>query len=134
MSPAHNEDDLRHMGYRMGRLSALVLTFLIQACSGPALKPWHSVDLREEFTEKQSQVETFDDYLALEKQLFAQLKERVLTRVPTKDRNRINRKPLDMKWPVNLYSLSHVALPFPSLVNDRLPLKPADVHQRHPNI
>jgi len=30
----------------------------------------------------------------------------------------ITRKPLDMKWPVNLYSLSHVALPFP--MNDPL--------------
>jgi alpha-beta hydrolase superfamily lysophospholipase len=26
---------------------------------------------------------------------------------------KITRKPLDMKWPVNIYSLSHVALPFP---------------------
>ena len=30
----------------------------------------------------------------------------------------ITRKPLDMKWPFNLYSLSHVALPFP--LNDPL--------------
>jgi hypothetical protein len=30
----------------------------------------------------------------------------------------ITRKPLDMKWPFNLYSLSHIALPFP--MNDPL--------------
>jgi alpha-beta hydrolase superfamily lysophospholipase len=71
------------MGYRMGRLGALVLTFLIQACSGPALKPWHSVDLREEFTEKQSQVETFDDYLALEERLFSELDTEIYDQTAT---------------------------------------------------
>jgi hypothetical protein len=32
--------------------------------------------------------------------------------------SKITRKPLDMKWPVNIYSLSHLALPFP--MNDPL--------------
>ena len=82
MSPVH-DDDFRRTAHRIGRLGALVLTFLIQACSGPALKPWHTVDLHEEFTAKQSQVETLDDYLELEERLFGELDTKIYDKTAT---------------------------------------------------
>jgi len=56
----------------------------------PDLRVWHTADLDEEFTAK-SHVESFEDYLALEKRLFAQLQEEVYDQVePTRARE-INR-------------------------------------------
>jgi len=67
---------------RVGSLGGLLL--LAQGCSGPALQPWHTEKLTEEFTaEKADEVATFDDYLALENRLFAQLDEEVYARVET---------------------------------------------------
>jgi len=60
------------------------LLLLSQGCSGPPLRPWHTEKLTEEFTaEKADEVATFDDYLALEDRLFAQLDEEVYARVET---------------------------------------------------
>ena len=74
----------------VGGLVVLIFLFVLYLESRPKLNVWHQAEFDAEFT-AYSPVKSFDDYLALEKQLFAQLKERVLTRVPTKDRNRINR-------------------------------------------
>jgi hypothetical protein len=103
----------------------LVIIFVLFLESRPELKVWHSVELDAEFTAN-SPLQSFEDYLVLEKQLFA---ISLVTNASEKSRDivalqkipgasTITRKPLDMKWPFNLYSLSHVALPFP--VNDPL--------------
>ncbi len=47
-------------------------------CSGPQLKAWHTEHLTEEFRAGMAdEVFTFEDYLALEERLFAQLEEEV---------------------------------------------------------
>jgi alpha-beta hydrolase superfamily lysophospholipase len=74
----------------VGGLVVLIFLFVLYLESRPKLNVWHQAELDAEFT-TDSPVNSFNGYLALEKQLFAQLKERVLTRVPTKDRNRSNR-------------------------------------------
>jgi len=74
----------------VGGLFLLIIIFVLFLESQPKLKVWHQVELDAEFT-ADSPVQSFEGYLALEKQLFAQLDERVLTRVPTEDWNLINR-------------------------------------------
>jgi alpha-beta hydrolase superfamily lysophospholipase len=57
---------------------AAITIVVLQGCSSPQLKPWHTEKLTEEFTEdKADEVKTFDDYLALEDRLFKQLDEKV---------------------------------------------------------
>jgi len=73
-----------------GGLAVLVTIFVLFLESRPDLKVWHQVELDTEFT-TDSPVDTFKDYLVLEKQLFAQLDRRVFARVPKEDRNLTNR-------------------------------------------
>ncbi len=73
-----------------GGLVVLVIIFVLFLESRPELKVWHQIELDAEFT-ADSPVQSFEDYLSLEKQLFVQLDERVFTRIPTEDRNLINR-------------------------------------------
>jgi alpha-beta hydrolase superfamily lysophospholipase len=73
-----------------GGLIVLVIIFVLFLESRHELKVWHQVELDAEFTAV-SPVRSFEDYLSLERKLFAQLDERVFTRVPAKDRNLINR-------------------------------------------
>jgi alpha-beta hydrolase superfamily lysophospholipase len=73
-----------------GGLVVLVIIFVLFLESRPELKVWHQIELDAEFT-ADSPVQSFEDYLALEKQLFAQLEEGVFTRIPGEDRNLINR-------------------------------------------
>jgi alpha-beta hydrolase superfamily lysophospholipase len=56
----------------------------------PDLKVWHKVDLDAEFTTK-SKVKNFQEYLALEEKLFAQLDKLVYERISPEDRLIINR-------------------------------------------
>ena len=61
-------------------ITVAVLAAGIAACSSPGLKPWHTVELNEEFTVDMvtaEQVQTFADYLALEERLFRQLEEEI---------------------------------------------------------
>ena len=61
-------------------VTVAVLAAGISACSSPGLKPWHTVELDEEFTLEMvndGQVQTFTDYLALEERLFGQLEEEI---------------------------------------------------------
>ena len=61
-------------------ITVAVLTAGISACSSPVLKPWHTVELDEEFTLEMvtdGRVQTFADYLALEERLFGQLEEKI---------------------------------------------------------
>jgi len=74
----------------VGGLVVLVVIFVLFLEGRPDLNVWHQVDLDAEFT-ADGPVRSFEDYIALEKQLFAQLDERVVTRVPDEDRDRINR-------------------------------------------
>jgi predicted alpha/beta-fold hydrolase len=56
----------------------------IQGCSGPALKPWHTEQLRAEFTtRKADEIQSFDDYRQLEDELFAQLEAEVYAHTGT---------------------------------------------------
>jgi alpha-beta hydrolase superfamily lysophospholipase len=65
----------------MLRPAALALLILAQGC-GPALQPWHTEALTEEFTAAQAdEVRTFDDYRQLEDRLFAELDATVYARV-----------------------------------------------------
>jgi alpha-beta hydrolase superfamily lysophospholipase len=79
------------MKYRTGRLNRilsvtgvmLVLSLLVMYVTAfstaPALQPWHTEILTEEFTEDMAghQVNNFDDYMAQEERLFKQLDEQI---------------------------------------------------------
>ncbi|MGD8206979.1 MAG: alpha/beta hydrolase [Thiohalocapsa sp.] len=64
-------------------LAIVMLTALLQACTGPALGPWHTERLHEEFTTRTDEITDLDDYLALEERLFAELDDEVYGRVDT---------------------------------------------------
>lgn len=68
---------------RVAALCALAATLLLQGCAGTGLEKWHDVHLSEEFTLRdRAEVRDFDDYLELEKRLFAQLDEAVYAHTP----------------------------------------------------
>lgn len=73
-----------------GGLVVLVLIFVMFLESRPELKVWHQVELDAEFR-ADNPIQSFEDYLAMEKQLFGQLEERILNHIPTEDQNLINR-------------------------------------------
>lgn len=55
-------------------LFTLLVVLYIQGCSSTSLKPWHTEELDEEFTEdKAEQIKNFEDYLQLEDRLYKQL-------------------------------------------------------------
>jgi alpha-beta hydrolase superfamily lysophospholipase len=72
-----------------GFITLLVLA-VVYLDRQPDLKIWHTVNLDAEFTQS-SPIENFTDYLALEKRLFAQLKERVYDQISPEDQVPINR-------------------------------------------
>lgn len=99
----------RMAGYLAAGLVGCVLVAviaLVMVLNGrPDLSVWHLVDLDEEFTED-SDVTSFEQYLALEDRLFAQLDEQVYARVPKGPGNAINRYSRASLsdpeiWPVN---------------------------------
>jgi alpha-beta hydrolase superfamily lysophospholipase len=54
------------------------LALLLQGCSGPPLRPWHTEPLNLEFTaRKAGEVRSFEDYLRLEDRLLSQLEDKV---------------------------------------------------------
>ena len=65
--------------------AALLLMSVIQGCSSPPLKHWHTERLTEEFTADMldDQVSSFDEYLALEQRLFNQLDEKIYAKTGT---------------------------------------------------
>ena len=74
----------RYLAWVVFALVAGAVTFYIQGCGGPPLKPWHTEELTEEFTaDMADEIRTFDDYRQLEDQLFAQLAEKVYARTET---------------------------------------------------
>ncbi|MCP3904264.1 MAG: alpha/beta hydrolase [Planctomycetes bacterium] len=68
-------------------LVAVVVVFLDQR---PDLEVWHTVVLDQEFTED-TPITSFDEYLALEDRLFAQLQEQVYAVTPAAAEHAINR-------------------------------------------
>jgi len=73
-----------------GGLVVLIVIFVMFLESRPELKVWHQVELNAEFS-ADSPVQSFEDYLAMEKQLFDQLEKRIVNRISTEDQNFINR-------------------------------------------
>ena len=82
------------MGYLaaglVGCLLVVVIALVMVLNGRPDLSVWHLADLDEEFTED-SEVASFEQYLALEDRLFAQLDELVYAEVPDGPSNAINR-------------------------------------------
>jgi len=73
-----------------GALLCVIILFVVILERRPDLETWHTVHLGEEFTAS-APVASFDEYLALEDRLFAQLDDRVYAVVPAEDQNQINR-------------------------------------------
>ena len=63
----------------VGVVLTLLVVFVLYLNNRPDLSVWHLAELDEEFTTT-SPVKSFEDYLALEDRLFAQLDERLLAR------------------------------------------------------
>jgi len=81
----------RAIGYGLlGAFLAALVGAVVYLNQQPDLSVWHVAELDLEFR-KDSPVADFDAYLAVEEALFAQLEERVHTRLDPKDRTRINR-------------------------------------------
>ena len=74
----------------IGGLVVLLIVFIMFLENRPELKVWHQVDLDAEFR-ADSPVKGFEDYLAMENQLFDQLEKRILNHISTEDQNLINR-------------------------------------------
>jgi alpha-beta hydrolase superfamily lysophospholipase len=97
---------LRLIGYGLLGSVVLALALYIRFVeNSPDLSVWHLADLDEDYTAK-SQVSDFEQYLALEDRLFAQLDERVYAKVPQGSKtviNRYNRGSLSdpTNWPIN---------------------------------
>lgn len=72
-------------------IGAIVL-YIYLMNNRPDLNLWHTVDLDEEFTvERQTDIDTFDAYLALENTLFDQLEREVYDQASTSQRSALNR-------------------------------------------
>lgn len=68
---------LRALAYGLVGGFIVCIVVVVMLLEGrPDLSVWHTVDLDEEFT-KRSDVDTFDDYIALEDRLFAEVQAEV---------------------------------------------------------
>jgi len=69
----------------MKRIASIVLfaatACALPNCGGQQLSPWHTERLNEEFVA--DDVQSFADYLAAEERVFAELKEKVYSQIPT---------------------------------------------------
>jgi len=74
----------------LGAFLMAVVGLVLFMNNQPDLRTWHTVELTEEFTED-SAVDTFEEYLALEERLFAQLETELLDPLPSRDRRETNR-------------------------------------------
>ena len=89
----------------IGSILAAVIILVVYLNGRPDLSVWHLVDLDEEFT-AESDVENFEQYLALEERLFRQLDDLVYSKVTTGPENAVNRYSRGSssdpgRWPVN---------------------------------
>lgn len=74
----------------LGSILVGLTIFILYMRSLPSLATWHTTILENEFTEY-SNVKDFDDYLELEKRLFAELDREVYDKVLPDEKNRIHR-------------------------------------------
>lgn len=75
-----------------GFVLGVVALYIHSIRSGPRLEPWHTEKLTAEFTARRSdEISSFDDYLKLEEELFAQLEEKVYAHVETGSDNELVR-------------------------------------------
>jgi alpha-beta hydrolase superfamily lysophospholipase len=77
-------------GIALGILFTLVTVFVVYLNNRDDLEIWHLAELDEEFS-ADSGVQSFDQYLALEARLFAQLDRQVYAKTAPGDENSINR-------------------------------------------
>ncbi|HED19031.1 MAG TPA: alpha/beta fold hydrolase [Gammaproteobacteria bacterium] len=89
----------------IGSFTVLIIGAVLFLNSRPELKVWHEADLDAEFT-ADSPVHSFEEYLALEERLFAQLEDRVYEQVQPADQYAINRYSSGSlsdpaRWPTN---------------------------------
>ena len=79
------------VGYgAVGAVVVLIVVAVLFLESRPDLEVWHEARLDEEFTVK-SDVDSFEQYLELEKRLFQQLEDLVYDRVDKKDQSDVSR-------------------------------------------
>ena len=74
----------------VGGVIVLLVVFVRYLDGRPDLEVWHTAELDAEFT-ADSSIQSFEDYLALEERLFAQLDERVYDEVEPSKRHAISR-------------------------------------------
>jgi alpha-beta hydrolase superfamily lysophospholipase len=103
----------------IGVVFALILLLVVHLKDRPDLKLWHEAHLDAEFT-GDSPVADFAGYLALEEKLFGQLQQRVLDRLPAKDRGPTNRyQPGSLtdpgRWTRNWNRTFELATPAPTM-------------------
>ena len=68
----------------VGCVAGAVTILYIQGGSGPPQKPWHKVNLSQEFTaRKADKIRTLKDYLELEKRLFVELEKKIYSQTAT---------------------------------------------------
>jgi hypothetical protein len=77
------------LGYTTS-IIVLLVGFVLFVNAKPDLSVWHTAELDGEFTAS-SNVHSFEEYLELERRLFAQLEERVFERIEPSERRQINR-------------------------------------------
>ncbi len=73
-----------------GNVVLAIVLLVVHLENRPDLEIWHTAELDEEFRADRG-ARSFDDYLALEQRLFAQLEQRVIAHVPGGERSLINR-------------------------------------------
>ncbi len=75
---------MRALGWGLFFALAAALVLLLQGCSSVPLHPWHTERLTEEFTaDRADEIQSFDDYRALEDRLFKQLDQEVYAQTDT---------------------------------------------------
>ena len=89
----------------VGALVVLLVVGVRFLNARPDLQAWHAVDLDEEFT-ADSPIESFAEYLELERRLFEQLDARLESELRPEDKTRLNRYHRGSladpaRWPVN---------------------------------
>ena len=74
----------------VGAMCVVVLAYTLMLRSFPDLKPWHEVDLEQDF-HADMQVDTLAGYLEVEERAFAELGEEVLDQIESQDQFAFNR-------------------------------------------
>lgn len=97
---------LRILAYSgVGAALTLVVVYVLYIINRPDLELWHTTILKQEFTAK-TDLQTLDEYRALESRLFKEMHERIIDKLPAKKQSKINRftpnSPSDpARWPQN---------------------------------